>query len=82
MLVVESGTFTVQVEGEFTVTRGAGMDEALATADATGDLSGAVETIAAGEVVTLDAAMPPTSPAALTARSATMARSAPWAWPS
>jgi hypothetical protein len=55
VLVVESGTFTVQVEGEFTVNRGAGMGEALATADVTGDLSGAIETIAAGEVVTLDA---------------------------
>ncbi|MBA2445034.1 MAG: cupredoxin domain-containing protein [Nocardioidaceae bacterium] len=55
ILVVESGTFTVQVEGPVTVTRGAGLAEAMATAETTGDSSGASEAIAAGEAVTLAA---------------------------
>ena len=55
LLVVESGTFTVRVEGPVTVTRGAGLDAALATAEATGDLGSASEAVAAGQEVTLGA---------------------------
>jgi mannose-6-phosphate isomerase-like protein (cupin superfamily) len=54
-LLVESGTFTVQSEGTMTVTRGAGMTQAMATAEATGDFSTLMETIMAGEAVTLEA---------------------------
>ena len=38
-----------------TVTRGAGMEVAMATAEATGDFSGIMEAVAAGEAVTLEA---------------------------
>ena len=55
ILLVESGTFTVQVEGPVTVTRGAGLGEAMATAEATGDMSGLMESIPAGQAVTLEA---------------------------
>ena len=55
MLVVEAGTFTVRVEGPVTVTRGAGLQAALATAEATGDLGAVNETVAAGQEVTLAA---------------------------
>lgn len=55
ILVVESGTFTVQVEGPVSVTRGAGLGEAMAAAESTGDLSAAAEAIAAGEAVMLEA---------------------------
>jgi hypothetical protein len=55
ILVVESGTFTVQVEGPVTVTRGAGVGAAMATAEATGDMSGLMESIPAGQAVTLEA---------------------------
>jgi hypothetical protein len=55
ILLVESGTFTVQVEGPMTVTRGASLGAAMATAEATGDFSTMMETVAAGEAVTLEA---------------------------
>ena len=54
-MVVESGSLTVEVDGPVMVTRGAGMGEAMATAEATGDFSAMMESIAAGEVVTLAA---------------------------
>jgi quercetin dioxygenase-like cupin family protein len=55
ILLVESGTFTVQVNGPVSVTRGASLEEAMAAAESTGDLSAAAEAIAAGEAVTLKA---------------------------
>ena len=55
ILLVESGTFTVQVEGPVSVTRGAGLGEAIAVAESTGDFSAAAEAIAEGEAVTLEA---------------------------
>jgi hypothetical protein len=55
ILVVESGTFTVNADAEVTVTRGAQLGAAVATAEATGDFSGAMEAVPAGEVVTLEA---------------------------
>jgi hypothetical protein len=54
-LLVESGTFTVQVNGPVSVTRGATLGEAMQSAETTGDLSAAAEAIAAGEAVTLEA---------------------------
>lgn len=55
ILLVESGTFTVQVNGPVSVTRGAGLGEALESAESTGDLSAAAEAIAEGDAVTLEA---------------------------
>ena len=55
ILLVESGTLTVRVEGTMTVTRGAGFAKAIATAEATGDESVAMESVAAGETVMLEA---------------------------
>jgi len=55
ILLVESGAFTIQVEGSMTVTRGAGMSEAMAAAEETGDISALMEPITAGEAVTLEA---------------------------
>jgi quercetin dioxygenase-like cupin family protein len=55
IVLVESGALTVQVDGSLTVTRGAGMGAAMATAEATGDFSTLMESVAAGEVVTLEA---------------------------
>jgi quercetin dioxygenase-like cupin family protein len=55
IVLVESGTLTVQVEGEVTVNRGAGMNAGIATAEATGDLSGLSESVAVGVAVTLEA---------------------------
>lgn len=55
LLVVESGTFTVQAEGPVTVTRGAGLAEAMGAAETTGDIASASEAFAAGEEVTLEA---------------------------
>jgi hypothetical protein len=53
VLVVESGSLTVEVDGPVTVTRAAGMQEAMATAEATGDFCGVMESVAAGEAVAL-----------------------------
>ena len=55
ILLVESGTLTVQVEAPITVTRGAGLGEAMATAQATGDVSAVMESVTAGQAVTLAA---------------------------
>ena len=55
IVLVESGSLTVEVDGPVTVTRGAGMDTAMATAEATGDFSGLLESAAAGEAVSLEA---------------------------
>ena len=54
-LLVESGTITVQAEGPVTVTRGAGLGEAMAAVETSGDLSGLMESIPEGEAVTLEA---------------------------
>src|SRR5215207_11024898 len=54
ILLVESGTLTLQVEGPITVTRGAGLGEAIATAQATGDFRALMESITAGQAVTLE----------------------------
>ncbi|MDQ3692820.1 MAG: hypothetical protein M3464_04235 [Chloroflexota bacterium] len=53
--LVQSGTFIVRVGGPITVTRGAGLDEAMATVEATGDLSAVLELVADGDAVTLEA---------------------------
>ena len=66
IVLVESGTLTVQVDGPLTVTRGAGMGAAMATAEATGDFSTLMESVAAGEVVTLEAGDAAYLPANLT----------------
>ena len=55
ILLVESGTLTLQLEGPMTVTRGASLGAAMATAQATGDVSAAMESIPAGQAVTLAA---------------------------
>jgi len=55
IVVVESGTLTVQVDGPVTVTRGAGLGEALASAEQSGDFGNLTEPVAAGEAVTLEA---------------------------
>jgi quercetin dioxygenase-like cupin family protein len=55
ILLVESGTLTLQVEGPMTVTRGTGLGAAMATAEATGDVNALMETVPAGQAVTLAA---------------------------
>jgi quercetin dioxygenase-like cupin family protein len=55
ILLVESGTLTVQLEGPMTVTRGASLGEAMAAAEATGDFSALMESIPAGQAVSLEA---------------------------
>ncbi len=55
VLVVESGSLTVEVNAPVMVTRRAGMSAAMATAEATGDFSGMMESVAEGEAVTLEA---------------------------
>ena len=55
ILLVESGTLTLQVAGPVTVTRGAGLGAAMATAEATGDFSALMESVPAGQAVTLAA---------------------------
>ena len=55
MLVVESGTFTVTTSAEMSVSRGAGMDAAMATAMAGGEYAPQTETVAVGEEATLEA---------------------------
>jgi quercetin dioxygenase-like cupin family protein len=55
ILLVESGTLTLQLEGPMTVTRGAGLGEAMATAQATGDGSALMDSVPAGQAVTLAA---------------------------
>jgi quercetin dioxygenase-like cupin family protein len=53
-LLVESGTITVQLDNPVTVTRGAGLGEAMAAAEASGDFSDLTESIAEREAVTLE----------------------------
>jgi len=56
ILLVESGTLTVQLEGPMTVTRGPGLGTAaMATAEATGDVSALMESVPTGQAVTLAA---------------------------
>jgi quercetin dioxygenase-like cupin family protein len=55
ILLVESGTLTLQLAGPMTVTRGAGLGAAMATAEATGDFSALMESVPAGQAVTLAA---------------------------
>jgi quercetin dioxygenase-like cupin family protein len=55
ILLVESGTFTVQVEGAMSVTRGATLGEAIAAAEASGDFTGLTEAPTEGEAITLEA---------------------------
>jgi hypothetical protein len=55
ILLVESGILTLQLEGPMTVTRGAGVGKTMATAEATGDVSTLMESIPAGQAVTLAA---------------------------
>jgi quercetin dioxygenase-like cupin family protein len=55
ILLVESGTLTVQAEGPMTVTRSTGLAEAMATAQAVGDFGALMESVAAGQAVTLAA---------------------------
>ena len=55
VLLVESGILTVEVAGPVTVSRGASLNEAMATAETTEDLSALLETAALGEVVVLEA---------------------------
>ena len=54
-MLVESGTLTMQADGPVTVTHGATMGAAMATAEATGDFSTVMEAVPAGEAVTLEA---------------------------
>jgi hypothetical protein len=54
LLIVESGTFTMEIPAPVSVTRGAGLMDALAAAEASGDLRGAMEQVPAGEVITLE----------------------------
>lgn len=54
-VLVESGTLTVRSEGVVTVTRGASLSEAMESAEASGDMSSLMESVAAGEAVTLEA---------------------------
>ena len=55
ILLVESGTLTVQLEAPMTVTRGASLGKAMATAEATGDVRAVMEAIPAGQAVILEA---------------------------
>jgi quercetin dioxygenase-like cupin family protein len=55
ILLVESGTLTLQVDKPVTVTRGAGLGAAMATAEASGNFGGLMESVKAGEAVTLAA---------------------------
>ncbi len=55
LLIVESGAFTVQVDGPWTVSRAGSFEGAMATAEATGVYAPIVEEITSGEEVTLEA---------------------------
>jgi quercetin dioxygenase-like cupin family protein len=55
ILIVESGAFTLALEGPVNVTRGAGLSAAMATAEASGDPGEIVEAYGAGDEVTLEA---------------------------
>jgi hypothetical protein len=53
LVIVESGTFTMEIPAPVSVTRGAGLMDAL-TVEASGDMSRAVELVPAGEIITMD----------------------------
>ena len=55
ILLVESETLTLQVDRPVTVTRGAGLGAAMATAEASGNFGGLMESVNGGEAVTLAA---------------------------
>jgi quercetin dioxygenase-like cupin family protein len=55
LLIVESGTITVRVDAAWTVSRGAALQQAMATPPASGDEFDVSETIAASEEATLSA---------------------------
>ena len=55
ILLLESVTLTLQVEAPLTVTRGAGLAAAMATAQTTGDVRAVLEAVPAGQAVTLAA---------------------------
>src|SRR5215212_773322 len=55
VLLVESGTLTLQVDRPVTVTRGAGLGAAMATAEASGNFGDLLESVNGGEAVTLAA---------------------------
>ena len=54
LLIVESGTFTFEISAPVSVTRGAGLMDAIVAAEGSGDFSGAMELVPAGEVITLE----------------------------
>jgi quercetin dioxygenase-like cupin family protein len=55
ILLVESGTLTVRVQGPMMVSRGTSVGAAMATAQATEDFRPLMEAVAAGQAVTLAA---------------------------
>lgn len=55
IVLVESGTLTVQMDGPVSVTRGAGLAEAMMATEATGDFESLSESVTPGEAVTLEA---------------------------
>jgi quercetin dioxygenase-like cupin family protein len=55
LLIVESGTVTVQVDGDVSVTRGATFAEGATAAEESGDFASVMEAITPGEAVTLEA---------------------------
>jgi quercetin dioxygenase-like cupin family protein len=55
VFLVDSGSLTVQVDGEVRVSRGADFGAAMATAEATGDFSTLMESVTSGEAVTVEA---------------------------
>jgi hypothetical protein len=55
ILLVESGAITATASKPWTVTRGAGLMDAMMAAEESGDMSDVYETIAAGDEATLEA---------------------------
>jgi quercetin dioxygenase-like cupin family protein len=55
IVIVESGTLTVEVDGPVTVTRGIGLGAAFAAAEESGDFTTLTQPVAEGEAVTLEA---------------------------
>jgi quercetin dioxygenase-like cupin family protein len=55
ILLVESGTLTLQIDNPVTVTRGAGLGAAMATAEASGNFGSLMESVNGDEAVTLAA---------------------------
>ena len=54
ILIVESGAITATASKPWTVTRGAGLMDAMMAAEESGDMSAVYETIAAGDEATLE----------------------------